>query len=265
EYIKHELEDNGNVKITCPEDGCNEILNQKDIKEFASEETFRRYERFLLNLALSQIPTFQWCLNPKCGSGQDHYQENVPIMVCNLCGQKSCVVHGLPIDIECEQCREQEDERRQQEEQHRQRDEERIRREEEERRRQEEEERRRREEEERRRREEEERRRREEEERRRREEEERRRREEEERRRREEEERRRQEEERRRQEEERKRQEEERRRQEEERRRQEEERRRQEEEQRLATLRNAENASESYVTQFKQCPKCKSRIEKNGG
>lgn len=43
EYIKHEIEDNGNVKITCPEDGCNEILIQKDIKEFASEDSFRRY------------------------------------------------------------------------------------------------------------------------------------------------------------------------------------------------------------------------------
>ncbi|CAG8473998.1 16124_t:CDS:2 [Dentiscutata erythropus] len=75
EYIKHELEDNGNFKITCPEDGCNEILNQKDIKEFSSEETFKRYERFTLNFVLSQIPTFQWCLNPNCGSGQDHYQE----------------------------------------------------------------------------------------------------------------------------------------------------------------------------------------------
>ncbi|KAF0457808.1 ring finger protein [Gigaspora margarita] len=266
EYIKHELEDNGNVKIKCPEDGCNEILIQKDIKEFASEETFRRYERFLLNIALSQISTFQWCLNPNCGSGQDHYQEGVPIMVCNSCGEKSCVVHGLPIEVECEQCSEQENERRRQEEdefrliEEEQRrliieEEEELRLIEEEQRKLiiEEEERRLREEEERRLIEEEERRLREEEERIRREEEEHRRREEEERRRREEEERRRREEE-------------ERRRREEERRRQEEERRRQEEEQRrLAALQNADNASESFVAQLKQCPKCKSRIEKDGG
>ncbi|CAG8696822.1 13356_t:CDS:2, partial [Gigaspora rosea] len=251
EYIKHELEDNGNVKIKCPEDGCNKILIQKDIKEFASEETFRRYERFLLNFALSQISTFQWCLNPNCGSGQDHYQEGVPIMVCNSCGEKSCVVHGLPIEIECEQCSELENERRRQEEDELRLIEEEQRRliiEEEEELRLIEEEQRRLiiEEEERRLREEEERRLIEEEERRQREEEERRRREEEERRRREEEERKRREEE--------------------ERRRQEEERRRQEEEQRrLAALHNAENASESFVAQLKQCPKCKSRIEKNGG
>ncbi|RIB17850.1 hypothetical protein C2G38_2186206 [Gigaspora rosea] len=226
EYIKHEIEDNGNVKIKCPGDGCKEFLNQKDIKEFASEESFKRYERFLLNLALSEIPTFQWCLNPNCGSGQDHDQEDNPIMICNSCGNKSCVEHGLPINAECERCIEEEEEveRRLQEEEERLREEERRWQEEEQRRREEEERRRR--EEERRRREEEERRRREEE-RRRREEEERRRREEEERRQR--------------------------------------FRRQEEEQRRLAARQNAESASESFVNTMKQCPKCKCRIEKNGG
>ncbi|CAG8780781.1 28826_t:CDS:2, partial [Dentiscutata erythropus] len=61
------------------------------------------YERLMINFVLSQIPTFQWCLNPNCGSGQDHYQgENVPIMTCNACGHKSCVVHGTPISDGCE-------------------------------------------------------------------------------------------------------------------------------------------------------------------
>ncbi|RIB21727.1 hypothetical protein C2G38_2034162 [Gigaspora rosea] len=226
EYIKHEIEDNGNVKIKCPEDGCKEFLNQKDIKEFASEESFKRYERFLLNIALSEIPTFQWCLNPNCGSGQDHDQEDNPIMICNSCGKKSCVEHGLPINAECERCIEEEEEveRRLQEEEQRLREEERRWQEEEQRRREEEERRRR--EEERRRREEEERRRREEV-RRRREEEERRRREEEESRQR--------------------------------------FRRQEEEQRRLVARQNAESASESYVNTMKQCPKCKCRIEKNGG
>ncbi|RIB18173.1 hypothetical protein C2G38_1368122 [Gigaspora rosea] len=105
-YIKHELEDNGNVRIACPEDGCTEILDQKDVKKFANEESFRRYERFTLKFALSQIPTFQWCLNPNCESGQDHYQgDKLPIMTCNSCGHKSCVVHGHPVDDDvCKEC-----------------------------------------------------------------------------------------------------------------------------------------------------------------
>ncbi|CAG8512994.1 6935_t:CDS:2 [Gigaspora rosea] len=98
EYIKHELEDKGNINISCPLDDCHEILRERDVKEFATEDVFTRYERLMINFALSQIPTFQWCLNTSCESGQDHYQgENVPIMTCNACGQKSCVVHGIPI------------------------------------------------------------------------------------------------------------------------------------------------------------------------
>ncbi|CAG8550821.1 9534_t:CDS:2 [Dentiscutata heterogama] len=123
-------EDNENVKIKCPEDGCNEILNQKDIKEFASEETFKRYEKFLLNIALSQIDTFQWCLNPNCGSGQDHYQEGAPVMICNSCGKMTCVVHRLLIDVE-----RREEVRGRREEEERIRREEELRRQEEERRR----------------------------------------------------------------------------------------------------------------------------------
>ncbi|CAG8543283.1 10371_t:CDS:2, partial [Dentiscutata heterogama] len=98
EYIKHELEDKGNINISCPLEDCHEILREQDVKEFTSEDVFAKYERLMINFVLSQIPTFQWCLNPNCGSGQDHYQgENVPIMTCNACGHKSCVVHGTPI------------------------------------------------------------------------------------------------------------------------------------------------------------------------
>ncbi|RIB26317.1 hypothetical protein C2G38_286493 [Gigaspora rosea] len=133
EYIKHELEDKGNINISCPLDDCHEILRERDVKEFATEDVFTRYERLMINFALSQIPTFQWCLNTSCESGQDHYQgENVPIMTCNACGQKSCVVHGIPISDGCERCLQQQEERRKQEEQRQQEEEDRKRRENEE-------------------------------------------------------------------------------------------------------------------------------------
>ncbi|RIB14685.1 hypothetical protein C2G38_1635273 [Gigaspora rosea] len=31
------------------------------------------FYRYMLNFALSEIPTFKWCLNPICGLGQEHY------------------------------------------------------------------------------------------------------------------------------------------------------------------------------------------------
>ncbi|CAG8655460.1 9647_t:CDS:2, partial [Dentiscutata heterogama] len=100
EYIEREL-NKGNIKILCPENNCRKVLNEKYVKKFVNDEVF---ERYILNFVLSETPIFKWCLNLNCGSGQDHYQEYVPIMICNLCGQKSCVVHGLLIEAECERC-----------------------------------------------------------------------------------------------------------------------------------------------------------------
>ncbi|CAG8812193.1 3412_t:CDS:2, partial [Gigaspora margarita] len=102
EHIERKL-NRGNIKISCPENNCNKVLNKNDVKKFVNDKLF---ERYMLNFALSEIPTFQWCLNPSCGSGQDHYEgEDVPIMICNTCKQKTCIVHELQIEIECEQCR----------------------------------------------------------------------------------------------------------------------------------------------------------------
>ncbi|CAG8630804.1 22705_t:CDS:2, partial [Gigaspora rosea] len=66
---------------------------------------------YMLNFALSEIPTFKWCLNPICGLGQEHYYgDNVSIMTCNTCRQKFCIVHGLQIETECEICEQYEEE-----------------------------------------------------------------------------------------------------------------------------------------------------------
>ena len=49
-------------------------------------------------LVLMATPGLVMCLGPKCGSGQvhaDNHKEN-PVMVCNSCGFKTCVVHKLP-------------------------------------------------------------------------------------------------------------------------------------------------------------------------
>ncbi|CAG8561730.1 2005_t:CDS:2 [Cetraspora pellucida] len=93
-YIKHEIENNRKFKISCPAAGCDKILSEENIKRFASEEIFKRYEQSTLNSASSQIPTFQSCLNPNCESGRDHYNgDKVPIMTCNSCGQKSDKEH----------------------------------------------------------------------------------------------------------------------------------------------------------------------------
>ncbi|RIB18703.1 hypothetical protein C2G38_1327783 [Gigaspora rosea] len=103
EHIERKL-NRGNIKISCPENNCHKVLNEKDVKKFVNDNYLNGM--YMLNFALSEIPTFQWCLNPSCGSGQDHYEgDAVPIMICNTCKQKTCIVHELQIEIECEKCR----------------------------------------------------------------------------------------------------------------------------------------------------------------
>ncbi|CAG8797963.1 18914_t:CDS:2, partial [Racocetra fulgida] len=72
-HIKAEVLDKGNFNISCPEEECRELLHEQDVKKFADEETFNA----------------------------------APIMTCSACGQKSCVLHDLPIDnnrLNCPEC-----------------------------------------------------------------------------------------------------------------------------------------------------------------
>ncbi|CAG8687139.1 5178_t:CDS:2, partial [Cetraspora pellucida] len=71
-HIKTEVSDKGNFDILCPEDECRELLQEQDVKKFADEETFNRYERLNLLFALSQMQDFHWCTNQGCDSGQIH-------------------------------------------------------------------------------------------------------------------------------------------------------------------------------------------------
>ncbi|KAG9305061.1 hypothetical protein G9A89_007701 [Geosiphon pyriformis] len=105
-HITHELEDKGNFRILCPNgDGCTNVMEESDVKRFSSMAIYERYQRLTLNLALSQIPEFHWCLS--CNAGQIHVDGvAAPIMTCTECSQKTCIIHNLPIHtgLECSQC-----------------------------------------------------------------------------------------------------------------------------------------------------------------
>lgn len=46
--------------------------------------------------AMSQMPGFKTCRAPGCRSGQIHWEGKAqPIMTCNGCGHKTCVMHDV--------------------------------------------------------------------------------------------------------------------------------------------------------------------------
>ncbi|TGO23807.1 hypothetical protein BPAE_0121g00240 [Botrytis paeoniae] len=82
-------------QITCPE--CPELLAFDNVKSFASEADFARYDKKALLSYISADPKFTNCLGPNCGDGQIHQDgDKQPIMTFGTCSFKTCYTHKMP-------------------------------------------------------------------------------------------------------------------------------------------------------------------------
>ncbi|KAI9642074.1 hypothetical protein NHQ30_009945 [Ciborinia camelliae] len=82
-------------QITCPE--CPALLSFDNVKTFASETDFIRYDKKSLLSYIRNDPNFTNCLGPNCGDGQIHEDgDEQPIMTCGSCGFKTCFTHSIP-------------------------------------------------------------------------------------------------------------------------------------------------------------------------
>lgn len=82
-------------QISCPE--CPELLSFENVKTFASEGDFDRYDKNALLSYISNDPNFTNCLGPNCGAGQIHQNGDAqPIMTCGSCNFKTCFIHKMP-------------------------------------------------------------------------------------------------------------------------------------------------------------------------
>ncbi|RMX92529.1 hypothetical protein D0868_13358 [Hortaea werneckii] len=89
-WITSELDSKGCEGIKCPE--CPQTLQHGDVRQAASQETFKAYDTLATRNALSTLAEFAWCLNPQCGSGQLNIQ-NQNFMDCASCRFKQCLRH----------------------------------------------------------------------------------------------------------------------------------------------------------------------------
>ncbi|KAL4999178.1 hypothetical protein BDV10DRAFT_58729 [Aspergillus recurvatus] len=90
--IKHDLETKFWDEIKCPE--CQALFIDEDIKRFADEETFIRYDRLSFRHALNADKNFIWCL--ECDFGQLHeLGAEQPLVQCFNCSAQSCFKHAI--------------------------------------------------------------------------------------------------------------------------------------------------------------------------
>ncbi|KAL4949803.1 hypothetical protein BDW69DRAFT_68673 [Aspergillus filifer] len=90
--IKHDLETKFWDEIKCPE--CNTLFIHDDIKRFADEETFNRYDKLSIRHALTTDKNFIWCLD--CDFGQLHEPgAEQPHVRCLNCAAESCFKHAI--------------------------------------------------------------------------------------------------------------------------------------------------------------------------
>ncbi|KZO93620.1 hypothetical protein CALVIDRAFT_245668 [Calocera viscosa TUFC12733] len=86
------------LAIRCPIPSCPESLELADVQRWADREVFDHYDQFLLRRHLAEEPSFSWCKNPACKSGQLHAPEaaTCTLVTCHACAANWCSAHDIP-------------------------------------------------------------------------------------------------------------------------------------------------------------------------
>lgn len=80
-------------QLDCPE--CPAQLGYADVKKYASDTTFQKYDSLTMKDVVCSDPNFRWCT--KCISGQVHSDgAESPLIVCDSCRALSCFTHQTP-------------------------------------------------------------------------------------------------------------------------------------------------------------------------
>ncbi|KAF5872240.1 putative ring finger protein [Botrytis fragariae] len=82
------VESNPWDNIPCPYSSCERMLEPSIVMN---------YNNYIEKLEIRNLPNFQWCLNPKCVSGQVHNDGPKYLrVICHACQSESCFLHQIP-------------------------------------------------------------------------------------------------------------------------------------------------------------------------
>ncbi|KAF1992720.1 hypothetical protein P154DRAFT_596343 [Amniculicola lignicola CBS 123094] len=92
-WIAAQVTQNQWEKIQCPQTGCDNVLEHKDVQKYASKEVYDRFDELVTRNIMNADPDFSWCRGG-CGAGQIHTTgEAGNSFRCAQCGFRMCVIH----------------------------------------------------------------------------------------------------------------------------------------------------------------------------
>lgn len=93
QWLQSGLERTSWDRMKCPD--CPELLQHADMKRYANQATFERWDGLATRSAAETLPNFRWCLSPTCNSGQID-DETCAKFRCRACFAKHCIKHNVP-------------------------------------------------------------------------------------------------------------------------------------------------------------------------
>ncbi|KAF4339555.1 e3 ubiquitin ligase ARI7 [Fusarium beomiforme] len=81
--------------LTCPSLDCNRRLEYDEVKLYARQDSFLKYDEYLKLDALSKLPSFRWCLAENCCYGQIYDLIESNHVSCEECGYEMCFEHQV--------------------------------------------------------------------------------------------------------------------------------------------------------------------------
>ena len=86
--IKH----NEDAEVKCPTEGCDSVLQEREIREVSTEETFKKYQQQTIRIAeLTSKETTFHCRTPNC-TGFIFLDKDVSLdFYCYICEKMNCL------------------------------------------------------------------------------------------------------------------------------------------------------------------------------
>ena len=93
EHLQENIANGQVVKIPCMQHGCQVQFEEADVQKFGSEEIFKKYVRFKLNIVVDLDPNLRWCPRNGCLNYVRKPNRFARTATCT-CGQSVCMACG---------------------------------------------------------------------------------------------------------------------------------------------------------------------------